>query len=86
MNNKFIINVNDIKIQMNPIFKIIFVYPLEIFLYLFNYIYIAILTTYFKIGIQPDIIINNVKFNTDINIEYSTTQSDDEDTDSDNDE
>lgn len=86
MNNKFIINVNDIKIQMNPIFKIIFVYPLEIFLYLFNYIYIAILTTYFKIGIQPDIIINNVKFNTDINIEYSTNQSDEEDTDSDNDE
>lgn len=86
MNNKFIINVNDIKIQMNPIFKIIFVYPLEIFLYLFNYIYIAILTTYFKIGIQPDIIINNVKFNTDINIEYSTSQSDEEDTDSDNDE
>ena len=85
MNNKFTININELKMQMNPLFKIIFVYPLELFLYLFNYMYIAVLTTYFRLGIKPEITIDYVKFNTDIDIEYSTNQYDSEDSDSDSD-
>lgn len=71
MDKKFIINVNELKAEMNPIFKIIFVLPFEIVIYIINYIYIAILTSYFKISIQPEVIIDSVKFNTEINIEYT---------------
>lgn len=71
MDKKFIINVNELKAEMNPIFKIIFVLPFEIVIYIINYIYIAILTSYFKINIQPEVIIESVKFNTEINIEYT---------------
>ena len=71
MDKKFIINVNELKAEMNPIFKILFVLPFEIVIYIINYIYIAIITSYFKINIQPEVIIDSVKFNTDINIEYT---------------
>jgi hypothetical protein len=71
MDKKFIINVNELKTKMNPIFKIVFILPFEIVIYIFNYIYIAILTSYFKINIQPEIIIDSVNFKTDINIEYT---------------
>ena len=71
MDKKFIINVNELKAEMNPVFKVIFVLPFEIVIYIINYIYIAILTSYFKINIQPEVIIDSVKFNTDINIEYT---------------
>ena len=39
-------------------------------LYIFNYFYIAILTTYFKIGVKPEIIIEKVNFR-NIDINYS---------------
>ena len=86
MNNKLTINVNELKTDMNPLFKVVFIYPLELFLKLFNYIYIAILTTYFKIGVKPEIIIESVKFKTDIDIKYSKNLSDsDSDSDTDTD-
>ena len=81
MHNKFNIDVNNLKSQMNPIFKIIFVYPLEILIYLINYLYIAILTTYFKLGINPDIVIESANFKTNININYICTNSDSDDSD-----
>ena len=75
MNNKFTIDVSKLKSEMNPLFKIIFVYPLEMIIYVINYIYIAILTTYFKIGIKPEIIVESAKFDTNINIEYTINNS-----------
>ena len=86
MNNKFTINVKDLKMQMNPLFKIIFVYPLEFVIYLINYLYIAVLATYFRLGIKPEITIEQVKFDTDINLKYCINESDsDSDTDDDQD-
>jgi hypothetical protein len=81
MHNKFTIDVNNLKLQMNPIFKIIFVYPLEILIYIINYLYIAILTTYFKLGVNPDIVIETANFKTNISIKYTCINSDFEDSD-----
>ena len=82
MNNKFTINATELKSQMNSVFKYTLVYPIELILHLFNYFYIAILTTYFKIGVRPEIIVESVNFNTNIDIDYSINPDFEQDDDS----
>ena len=72
MKKKFSINVKDLKKEMNPLAKYILIYPIETFIFIINYIYAAVITSYFRIAMKPEISIDHVKFNTQIDIDYST--------------
>ena len=72
MKKNFSINVEDLKKEMSPWAKYILIYPIETFIFIINYIYAAAITTYFRVAMKPEISIDHVKFNTQINIDYST--------------
>ena len=71
MKKNFSINVNELKKEMNPLAKYLLIYPIETLIFMINYIYAAIITTYFRLAMKPEISIDHVKFNTQINIDYS---------------
>ena len=83
MKKKFSINVLELKDKMNPIIKYVLFYPMELIIYIFNYIYIAILTSYFRVGLEPEITIDKVHFDTQINIDYQHSNFIDNESDDD---
>ena len=64
VDKKFTINVKELKKNMNLPIKILFFLPIEFCIKIVNYIYIALITTYFRLGLKPNIYIQKINFHT----------------------
>ena len=71
---KFTVNVKELKNNMNFFLKYFIFIPIEISIKIVNYIYISLITSYFKYGIKPNISIEKVKFHTDIYIIFKNIE------------